>query len=129
MTVRRRYRKKAGLSIVAVQLDLDTDGFTYNKWGAVQTCKQGDWLVDNDGDVYTVDGKVFERTYRRVDSGMFVKITPVWAETATESGSVTTREGESHYQAGDFLVYNNEDGTDAYCVGKDQFDEIYEPDE
>ncbi len=129
MTARRRYRKKAGRSVVAVRLDLDTSGFVYKKWGGEQVCKRGDWLVDNDGDIYTVDGEVFARTYRREGPGAFVKITPVWAETATEPGSVITREGESHYQAGDYLVYNNEDGTDAYCVGKDKFDETYESDD
>jgi hypothetical protein len=29
----------------------------------VQECKAGDWLVDNDGDVYRVDRETFERTY------------------------------------------------------------------
>ncbi|NIR31172.1 MAG: hypothetical protein GWN84_18045 [Gammaproteobacteria bacterium] len=129
MSTRRRYRKKAGRGVVAVRLDLDTDGFTYHKWGAEQTCKRGDWVVDNEGDVYTVDAEVFDRTYRRQSRGVFVKSTPVWAEVATEPGSVITREGESHYEAGDYLVYNNEDGTDAYCVGKEKFEEMYEPDD
>lgn len=129
MAARRRYKKRADRSVVAVRLDLDTDGFVYQKWGGEQTCKRGDWLVDNDGDVYTIDGEVFARTYRRVGSGVFVKFTPVWAETAAEPGSVITREGESHYQAGDYIVYNNEDGTDPYCVGKEKFDETYELDE
>ena len=66
MSERRRYRKKTTSSVTAVHLDLDTTGFTYRKWGAEQRCKQGDWIVDNDGDVYTVDADVFARTYRRV---------------------------------------------------------------
>jgi hypothetical protein len=32
--------------------------------GAEQRCKRGDWLVDNGGEVYTVDGDSFARTYR-----------------------------------------------------------------
>lgn len=77
-----------------------------------------------------MDGEVFSKTYQKQGPGIFVKSTPVWAEIATEAGSVITREGESHYEAGDYLVYNNEDGTDAYCVvGKAKFDEMYEPDE
>lgn len=129
MTNRRRYRKKAGRSVVAVQLDLDTDGFVYNKWGSRQTCKRGDWLVYNDGDTYTIDKEVFERTYRKQGQGVYVKVTPVWVEIATEPGSVVTNEGKSFYEAGDCLVSNNEDGTDAYCVSKDKFTEMYEPDD
>ncbi len=125
----RRFRKKADRSVVAVPLALDTEGFTYRKWGASQQCKPGDWLVDNEGDIYTVDGAVFAKTYRRVSPGIYVKATPVWAEVASKPGSVATKEGESHYEAGDYLVSNNEDGTDAYCVSRTKFESIYEPDE
>jgi hypothetical protein len=126
---RRRFRKKADRYVVAVQLDLDTAGFTYRKWGAEQRCKPGDWLVDNQGDTYTVDSEVFAKTYRKVSPGLYVKTTPVWAEVASQSGSVVTKEGRSHYEAGDYLVYNNEDGTDAYCIGRAKFESMYEPDE
>jgi len=129
MATRRRFRKKADRYVVAVQLNLDTAGFTYRKWGAEQRCKPGDWLVDNQGDMYTVDSGVFAKTYRKVSPGIYVKTTPVWAEVATEPGSVATKEGRSDYAAGDYLVYNNEDGTDAYCVGRGKFESMYEPDE
>lgn len=128
MSERLRYRKKADQSVVAVRLDLDTDGFTYHKWGAEQRCKKDDWLVDNNGDVYSVDADVFARTYRRVSTGNYVKTTPIWAEVATESGSVTTKEGSSAYEAGDYLVSNNEDGTDAYCISAAKFESMYELD-
>lgn len=110
-------------------MDLDTRGFTYRKWGAEQKCKAGDWLVDNNGDVYTVDDGVFARTYRSVGPGIYVKTTPIWAERATRSGSVATKEGRSHYNAGDYLVSNNEDGTDAYCISAEKFESMYESDE
>jgi hypothetical protein len=126
---RRRYRKKADQFVVAVQLDLDTDGFSYRKWGAEQRCQQGDWVVDNDGDHYTVDGEVFARTYRKLSPGIYVKTTPIWAEVASKSGQVLTKEGASHYQAGDYLVSNNEDGTDAYCISAAKFESMYELDE
>ena len=129
MKIRRRYRKKADRFVIAVRLDLDTDGFTYRKWGAEQRCKHGDWLVDNEGDIYSVDSDVFAKTYRRVSPGVYVKTGPVWAEVATASGSVVTNEGNSFYKAGDYLVYNNEDGTDAYCIGADKFESMYELDE
>jgi hypothetical protein len=129
MTMRRRYRKKADQFVVAVKLDLDTGGFTYRKWGAEQRCKPGDWLVDNQGEAYTVDDAVFVKTYRRVGQGTYVKTTPVWAEKATRDGSTATKEGRSYYSAGDYLVYNNEDGTDAYCIGAAKFESMYELDE
>lgn len=129
MTSRRRYRKRADLAVTAVRLDLDTAGFSYRKWGGEQRCKAGDWLVDNAGDVYTVDAEVFARTYRAVGPGRYVKSTPVWAEVATAAGSVVTKEGVSHHQAGDYLVANQSDGGDAYCIGRAKFEAMYEVDD
>ncbi|MCL4846856.1 MAG: hypothetical protein KJ066_10005 [Acidobacteria bacterium] len=126
MADRRKYRKRANQAVVAVQLALDTAGFTYEKWGGTQTCKAGDWIVDNDGDVYTVDRTTFERTYRDVGEGRFVKTTPVWAEVAREAGQVQTKEGVTHYDAGDYLVFNEEDGGDAYAVSAAKFEAMYE---
>ncbi len=129
MASRRRYRKKADQFVIAVQVNLELDGFTYMKWGGRQHCKQGDWLVDNRGDVYSVDQDVFAATYRPIKPGTYVKTTPVWAEVATESGAVSTKEGRSRYQPGDYLVYNDEEGTDAYCVVAERFVSMYELDE
>lgn len=129
METHRRYRKKPDQFVIAVQLAIDTDGFTYRKWGADQRCKRDDWIVDNGGDVYTVDNEVFARTYRHLDAGKYVKSTPVWAEIASEAGAMPTKEGESHYKAGDYLVYNNEDGTDSYCISAAKFESMYELDE
>jgi len=127
--VRRRYRKHRERSVVAVRLGLETDGFTYRKWGGEQRCKPGDWLVDNDGDIYTVDAEVFERTYRAIGPGLYFKTTPVWAEIATVAGSTKTREGVSHYEPGDYIVSNHEDGTDSYCISAKKFEAMYELDD
>ena len=126
MGERLRYLKRPNQAVCAVQLALETNGFTYRKWGDVQTCKAGDWLVDNDGDVYSVARATFERTYRRQPDGRFLKMTPVWAEVAAEAGSVKTQEGATHYEKGDYLVSNESDGGDAYAVTKDKFDAMYE---
>ena len=115
--------------MIAVQFCLNTEGFTYQKWGAEQRCKAGDWLVNNEGDTYSVDSEVFAKTYRQVSPGMYVKSTPIWAEVAKQSGTVVTKDGQSNYEAGDYLVYNNEDGTDAYCISREKFNSMYEPDE
>ena len=61
MGERRRYRKRADQFVVAVRLDLEGAGFRYRKWGGEQQCKAGDWVVDNDGEVYTVDAESFAR--------------------------------------------------------------------
>jgi len=124
---RRKYVKRPSEFVVAVKLDLDTDGFTYRKWGGTQTCKRGDWLVNNDGDTYTVDGETFARTYRATGPGTYVKTTPVWAEVAGEAGEVRTKEGATHYEIGDYLVYNEPDGGDAYAIARETFERMYAP--
>lgn len=128
-TTRRRYRKKPSSFVTAVQLKLEKDGFTFafKKWGHDQRAKVNDWVVDNAGDVYVVDAKVFEETYRSVGRGAFVKTTPIWAERAAKAGDVPTKEGTSHYEPGDYLVSNEEDGSDAYCMTAAKFEEMYEP--
>jgi hypothetical protein len=127
MSTRRRYVKRASQFVVAVQLDLETDGLTYHKWGATQTCKKGDWLVNNDGETYTVDRDSFARTYQSTGPGTYVKRAPVWAEVASTAGDIRTKEGSTHYDAGDYLVYNEQDGGDAYAVSKQAFERMYEP--
>jgi len=123
----KKYVKKATSSVVAVQLDLETEGFTYEKWGATQTCKRGDWVVNNNGDVYTVAGDTFAKTYRCVSPGVYRKTTPVWAEIAEQAGHIRTKEGITHYDAGAYIVYNDPDGKDAYAVEAGTFEEMYEP--
>ena len=124
MAGRLQYLKRT--TVVAVRLALETDGFTYQKWGATQRCKAGDWLVDNGGEVYSVDADSFARTYRQVSSGVYRKVTPVWAQVATAAGRIATKEGSSGYQAGDYLVSNGPDGHDSYAVGAAQFEAMYE---
>jgi len=127
MGARRKYKKKRTSFVAAVQLDLDTPGFTYNKWGGKQVCKRGDWLVDNNGDKYTVSQDSFAKTYEFVSTGVYVKAAPVWAEVAAKAGKVKTQEGETAYEAGDYIVFNNEDGTDAYAMSAEKFESMYEP--
>ena len=129
MGQRVRYRRRPDRPVVAVRLLLETPGFAYRKWGAEQHCKAGDWLVDNEGDVYTVDAESFTQTYSAVGTGTYVKTAPVWAERASAAGSVATKEGRTHYESGDWLVANAEDGSDSYAIGAAKFETLYEPDE
>ena len=84
-------------------------------------------FVNNDGDVYTVDQSTFARTYQKVADGKYIKTTPVWAEAASDPGQVKTLEGSTSYKAGDYLVFNQEDGGDGYAIGKAKFESMYEP--
>jgi hypothetical protein len=124
---RRRYLRRPDHPVVAVRLALETDGLVYRKWGDEQHAKPGDWIVDNEGDIYTVDADVFAHTYRQTGPGTYVKTTPVWAEHAPQAGSVKTKEGVTHYEAGDYVVSNNSDGSDAYAMSAATFESLYTP--
>lgn len=126
--MRERYRKKADQFVTAVQLQLELIDFAYKKWGGEQRAQSGDWLVNNDGDVYTVEQQTFARTYKYLQPGKYLKTTPIWAELATQAGAVQTKEGQSRYATGDYLVSNNEDGSDAYCMTAERFTKMYELD-
>ena len=126
---RKRYRPRPDRYVVAVPLRLDLQGFSYRKWGAEQYCKAGDWLVDDDGDIHTVDSDVFAATYREIGRGLYSKSTPVWAYPALEPGSIRTEEGRTHYRKGDYVVSNTADGTEAYAMSAAEFEGIYAPDD
>ena len=122
---RVRYVRRPDRPVAAVRLALDTNGLVYRKWGGRQRAKKGDWIVDNGGDVYTVDARVFARTYRRIAVGAYVKKTPVWAVRATTAGRVKTKEGSTRYRRGDYLVSNNRDGSDQYAMTARKFESLY----
>lgn len=131
----RAYRRREDTTVTAVPLRLKSASeegagaalFRYRKWGAEQTCKPGDWLVRNGDDVYTVDRGTFERTYTEVGPGQYRKTGHVWAERAEAPGVIQTKEGATHYKAGDYLVYNEADRNDGYAIRAKRFGELYEP--
>jgi hypothetical protein len=123
----QKYRRKQQTMVVAIRLDLDTDGLIYRKWGGTQQAKRGDWLVNNNGDVYTVDADTFARTYSELSRGIYEKTANVWARQAENSGIIKTKEGSTDYQPGDYLVFNNAGGEDGYAVTAERFHELYEP--
>ena len=129
---RRRYIPRPDRPVAAVRLAFEGGGFefVYRKWGGEQRAKAGDWLVDNAGDVYTVDADVFARTYKPASGhgpGAFVKTTPIWAERAEAAGDVATKEGSTHYDAGDYLVWNSDDESDRYAIPAKKFEQMYAP--
>ena len=126
---RRRYIRRPDRPVIAVRLALETDGLVYRKWGSEQHAKAGDWLVDNDGDVYTVDAEVFALTYKPAGFGSYVKTTPVWAARAHRASRVETKEGVTHYDRGDYLVSNDEQGSDQYAMQAKKFESLYMPED
>lgn len=121
----KKYKKKKPQIVTGVQLKLDTKGFNYIKWGGEQFCKPGDWLVNNQGECYTVDQESFELTYSEVAPGQYIKTAPIWAKQTDTAGLISTKEGKSAYKAGDYITCNNADGTDTYTIPKDQFEKTY----
>lgn len=126
---RSKYVRRTETHVIALRLTLDTNGFDYHKWGATQHCKPGDWIVERDGETYTVDAEVFQRTYVSVGAGCYKKVTPVWAELATEHGRVPTKEGWTAVEPGDFIVSNDEDGQDSWAMNAAAFRQLYVLDE
>jgi len=128
MDTLKKFHRKKDATVVAVRLDLDTDGFTYQKWGGTQRCKAGDWIVTNNaGDTYTIDADTFAKTYRMKSTGIYKKDTSVWAKRAETAGVVPTKEGSTAYQAGYMLVYNDAEGKDGYAMSMEEFESLYEP--
>jgi hypothetical protein len=122
----QEYRRRKGTEVVAIRLDLDTDGFTYEKWGGIQTCKRGDWIVYGGGSTYTVDAASFAKTYTELRPGLYVKVGSVWAKEAGAAGSICTKEGTTDYEAGDFIVCNDSNGEDCWAVSAEDFSRLYE---
>ncbi len=126
MEKRKLYRKKLKYYITAVQLDLDFDGFEYQKWGNTQKAKTGDWLVNNFGDTYTIDKEYFNYNYELVSPGVFKKFGEIWAEIALDKGAIPTEEGTTEYVSGDYLVFDRSEGGKGYAVKKAVFERMYE---
>ena len=126
MAKRLKYCKKPNQAVLAIRLDLETPGLSYRKWGGPQHAKAGDWLVKNGNEVYTVDARTFARTYRKQAEGFYNKKAPVWAESARSAGTVKTKEGQTRYARGDFIVSNYRDGRDSYAVTAKKFRQMYQ---
>lgn len=129
MSALKRYRRREKTTVTAVQIDLETEGFNYRKWGGVQIARAGDWLVNNNGNVYTIDREAFEQTYTATGPGVYEKIGPVWAREAQADGQVKSTSGFSGYSAGDMIVFRDTDELDGWAMNAEEFNRLYEPDE
>lgn len=124
---RIQYRKRKSFHVTAVRFDLLFDGFEYQKWGHTQQCTNGDWLVNNGGEVYTVDNSYFLNHYQETSPGQYIKVGAVWAQIALDDGATNTLEGKTQYKKGDYIVFDRPIGGEAYAIEKAQFERMYEP--
>lgn len=124
MTLKKFY-KTANAEVSAIQLAFKACELHYEKWGGQQHAKAGDWLIKQGDECYTVAADSFAKSYEQIEGNRYCKVAPVWAEVATEPGSLNTKEGSTHYQAGDYLVYNCEDKTDGYAISRKKFEQDY----
>ena len=62
-----------------------------------------------------------------VSPGVYMKVRFVWARVADEDGKIQTKEGETHYRAGDMVVFNDEEGREGYAMTTGTFERLYEP--
>ncbi len=119
-----KYRKSETVVAAQINLELEDGILKYDKWGGRQTAKQGDWLINSNGEAYTCDAEVFAETYKEVSPGVFRKTALIEAEQALEDCKIDTLEGQSDCKKGDFIVTNP--GGDRYPVGRETFLNIYE---
>lgn len=126
------YNRKKTPPVTAIQLAFSvpagtTHLFKYDKWGDTQQCKPYDWLVrTHSGEVYTIDEKSFLNTYTPISDVHYEKTVGVYAYLATEDGSINTKEGVTHYKAGDWVTFNDKELTDGYAISDEKFRKLYE---
>jgi hypothetical protein len=61
-----------------------------------------------------------------VSPGVYVKVQVVWARVADTDGKIRTKEGETHYRAGDVIVFNDQEEQDGYAMTAETFARLYE---
>ena len=85
MSELKKYNRRPDATVTAVQINLALVGhqpLQYAKWGGTQTAEAGDWLVNNNGDVYTIKEDVFANTYHMVSPGVYAKIGQIYEGTS-----------------------------------------------
>ena len=102
--MKKLYKKRVDQIVTAVQLNLVTAGFNYTKWGGSQKCNQGDWIINNRSECYTITAQSFADTYSMISPGRYRKVATVMAELAAVDGQIRTREGITSYKAGDLSL-------------------------
>ena len=125
MSEHQKLVKRPDQAVHARRLDLDTDGFTYRKWGGQQRCKAGDWIVSSDGDTYTLDAKTFARNYRHLKDGAYLQPHAGLGRTG-DRGRRGADEGRRHQVSG-WRLSGLEPGRRrrGYAVAKAKFERTF----
>jgi hypothetical protein len=82
---RKTKRGRTTAFVTAVQLDLDTEGFRYNKWGGG---KYANVAIGSSTTTVTstVSQEAFAKTHQLISPGVYLKTASVWAEVAEMQG-------------------------------------------
>lgn len=125
----KQYERRPDGLIIAIQirLDLEAGGIAYRKWDSEQWGKRGDWLINDDGDTYTVSAENFANDYELSESGLYRNTAKVWAEEATGSGFVEIRGGTAPFVEGNMLVFSDPDRKEGQVFFYNKFNRLYRP--
>lgn len=74
--------------------------------GSTMQAQPGDWLVQSEGDTWSVEDGIFRVTYEHLRDDLYRKVTPVLAVELPAAGTVLSREGMVEAEQGDLLVCN-----------------------
>jgi hypothetical protein len=121
-----KFVRKA-IPVTAIQIDFDKVSFTYHKWGSDQKATSGDWIVNTNGDIFTVPREIFARSYKMIGHGQYLQTGDVWVRHTIEPGFLKTNNGKVNYKAGDYLVFNDPEGNHGIVVKPNIFTEFYLP--
>lgn len=91
--------------------------------GDVLTAEDGDWLVSDGINQWTVGAEIFAATYTQTTPGHYRKTAPVNACVLPEATEVSTREGVVSGLQGDYLVQNVTG--DVWIVPREEFERKY----
>ncbi|MEB3335092.1 MAG: patatin-like phospholipase family protein [Cyanobacteriota bacterium] len=105
------YRERKETEVKAIRLNLELESFTYHQGDGARTGKRGDWLVECEGRVSTVDHATFNRYYKQVAPASYRKQLIVWAAPVSDG----------------VLVCMDSEGKDGDVLSPDQFQALYEP--
>lgn len=125
MSAYRRYKRKGNEVVIAIQLDLDTEGFSYQKQGAERRCNAQDWLLSDRSGTYAVDDSTFARAFEEIGVGQYTMVGIVRAKVSDSAGHIRVGQRKVPHEPGDYLVWDESTQSIGYAVPKDWFEASY----
>ena len=85
--------------------------------------EKGDYLIESDGNRWTVQPEIFEKTYSENSDGTFTKTAQVIAVKVNAALTINTLEGESVVHEGDYLLCG--ESADVWSIDSTNFVKKY----